>query len=84
VFVVDLTRLDKPEDIRADDIGSWTCNGKCCSWCVVDEDGKVTDVFVRNKHKSNSTYCLVKRYYKHATAGDFKRTIAELYGKLIL
>ena len=28
VFVIDLSQLEKPEDIRADDLGSWTCNGK--------------------------------------------------------
>ena len=28
VFIVDISKLDKPEDIRADDLGFWTCNGK--------------------------------------------------------
>lgn len=25
VFVVDLSKLDNPDDIRCDDLGSWTC-----------------------------------------------------------
>ena len=35
VFVIDLSQLKKPEDIRADDLGAWTCNGKRCVQCVV-------------------------------------------------
>lgn len=27
VFIVDLSKLAKDEDIRADDLGSWLCNG---------------------------------------------------------
>ena len=80
VFVIDLSQLEKPEDIRADDLGSWTCNGKRCVQCVV-HDGEVSDIIPGSKSGTCSTYCLVKRYYKHATAGDFKRTIAEIYGE---
>ena len=80
VFVVDLSKLEKPEDIRADDLGSWTCNGTRCLQCVVD-DGVVSEILSESKVRTGNTYCLVKRYYKHATAGDFKRTIAEIYGK---
>ena len=41
VFVVDLSHLDKPEDIHADRLGSWICNGKRCSNCEV-EGGCIT------------------------------------------
>ena len=37
-FVVDLSHLDKPQDIRADDLGSWTFNDKRCSNCDVEDD----------------------------------------------
>ena len=80
VFVIDLSKLEKPEDLRADDLGSWTCNGKCCVQCVV-HNGEVSDVLSGSKNGALRTYCLVKRYYKHSTAGDFKRTIAEIYGE---
>lgn len=33
VFIVDISKLDKPEDIRVDDMGSWACNGKRCLYC---------------------------------------------------
>ena len=77
VFVVDLSRLEKPEDIRVDDLGSWTCNGKRCLQCVVD-DGVVSEILSESKVRTGNTYCLVKRFHKHATAGDFKRTIAKI------
>ena len=79
VFVIDLSKLEKPEDIRADDLGSWTCNGKRYVQCIVN-DGEVSGILSGSKSGTRSTYCLIKRYYKHATAGDFKRTIAEIYG----
>ena len=80
VFVIDLSKLEKPEDIRADDLGSWTCNGKRCVQCIV-HNGEVSEILPGSKSGACSTYCLVKRYYKHATSGDFKRTIAEIYGE---
>ena len=82
VFVVDLSQLDKPEDIRADDLSSWVCNGKRCNVCEV-EDGHVMEVFSGPSIKRENTYCLVRRYYKHATSGDFRRTIAKIYGNLL-
>ena len=82
VFVVDLSQLHKPEDVRADDLGSWVCNGKRRNVCEV-EDGDVTEVFSGPSTKRENAYCLVRRYYKHATSGDFRRTIAEIYGKLL-
>ena len=83
VFIVDVTKLAKPEDIRTDDLGSWNCNGKRCSWCVLDDDGSVLEIFTKRKSRSPNTYCLVKRYYKHATSGDFKRMIVEVYGTYV-
>lgn len=28
-FVVDMAKLKDPNDIRADDLGAWTCTGSC-------------------------------------------------------
>ena len=42
--IVDISKLDKPEDIRADDLGSWSCTGTRCSQCSVDEQGFVIDI----------------------------------------
>ena len=77
--MVDLSHLEKPEDLRADDLGSWLCNGKKCVRCTV-QDGQILEIF---SGSSGNTYLLIRRYYKHATSGDFRRTIAEVYGKEI-
>ena len=82
VFIVDISKLDKPEDIRADDLGSWICNGKRRLQCTIDSHGHVIDLLTDYKPHKPHMYTLVKRYYKHATAGDYKRTIAEIYGTL--
>ena len=71
VFIVDISKLDKPEDIRADDLGSWDCNGKRCSYCCVDDQGYVVTISkTKPSQGAYSIYTLVRRYYKHATAGD--------------
>lgn len=65
VFIVDLSHLEKPEDVRADDLGSWACNGKRTTRCVV-EDGCVLEVTPGVVSQANrQSYLLVKRYYKH-------------------
>ena len=81
VFIVDISKLDKPEDVRADDLGSWVCNGKRRLQCAVNDQGRVVDIFSKYQPKKQHLFTLVKRYYKHATAGDYRRTIAEIYGK---
>ena len=84
VFIVDLSKLSKLEDLRADDLGCWTCNGKRCMWCEVD-DGLVLEIYTKRKptdpiNDSSKIYTFVKRYYKHATSNDFKRVVVEIYG----
>lgn len=83
VFIVDISKLDKPEDIRVDDLGSWTCNGKRCLYFSVDDEGHAEYIgkIKPPQCEASSTYTLVKRYYKHATASDYKKTIAEIYGE---
>ena len=78
VFVVDLSELNKPEGVRADDLGSWVCNGKRCNV----ENGRVMEVLSGTSVKKESTCRLVRQYYKHATSGDFRTAIAEIYGNL--
>ena len=60
VFIVDISKLDKLEDIRADDLGSWTCNGKRRLQCTVNNHGHVIDVFSQHKPRKRHLYALVK------------------------
>ena len=59
VFIVDLSKLDKPEDIRADDLGSWICNGKRSSWSVLNEDGDIIEITTRYKSRFSNNYRLL-------------------------
>ena len=70
VFVLDMSRLDKPQDVCADDLGSWVCNSKRYNSCEI-EDGHVMEIYL-------------EQYYKQATSGDFRRIVAEIYGNLLL
>ena len=81
VFIVDISKLDNPEDVRADDLGSWVCNGKRRLQCAVNDQECVVDIFSKYQPKKQHLFTLVKLYYKHSTAGDYRRTIAEIYGK---
>ncbi len=81
-FVVDLDKLQKKEDIRADDLGSWHCNGKRLIKCEVDKNGKCINVINNPKrHVCSGMYTIIRRYYEHMTARDFKKTIAEILGE---
>ena len=85
VFIVDISKLDKSEDIRADDLESWECNGKRCLYCSVDNEGYIVEVSKSKPSEGGyQTYTLIRRYYKHATASDYKKTIAEIYGKFCM
>lgn len=77
-FIVDLSKLESEDDIRADDLGSWICNGKRRQQCSLDNFGRVIDIV---KPRKQLAYTLVKRYYRHATATDFRRVIAEIFGE---
>ena len=75
-----LIQLDKPEDLRADDLGSWVCKSKRLNICEV-EDGHVTEVFSGPSIKRENTLSC----YTILQACHFKgfQAIAEIYGKLL-
>ena len=60
IFIVDISKLDRPEDIRSDDLASWTCNGKRRLQYSVDNCGHVIDVFGQHKPRNQHLYTLVK------------------------
>ena len=83
-FIVDLSKLGSQEDIRADDLGSWICNGKRRQQCSINEFGCVIDIVSKVKSRKQRMYTLVKRYYRHATATDYRRVIAEIFGECVM
>jgi len=73
VFVVDLSNLEKPEDVHADDLGSWICNGKRCANCEV-EDGHVLEVDTGSSVQANSFSGVIINMLRQGIFGG-------LYGK---
>lgn len=83
IFVIDKSKLNSPNDIRADDLGSWSCNGKQLCYCTLSPNGHVEEIQSRKPSTNRkSTYGLIRRYYAHGTASDLRKTVAELIGKL--
>lgn len=83
IFVIDTSKLPCPSDVRADDLGSWRCNGKQLCYCTLSPTGHVEEIQTRKPSNSKSTYGLIRRYYTHGTASDLRKTVAELIGKLM-
>lgn len=45
---------------------------------MIDDQGHVVDVFSQHLPRKQHLYTLVKHYYKHATAGDYKGMISDI------
>ena len=68
VFLVDTSELGDPEDIKADDLGSWKNDGQHSRWAKVKQvNGSVRLVeFCSGKPRNDpSSYCLHRHYYVH-------------------
>ena len=87
-FVVNLSKLDHADDIKADDCGHWIHNGRKTTKVVVwKSNSVVTGVVSTSKSKktapdeNSEIYSLIRVYYNHDPHSDFKRTFYYLYGK---
>ena len=84
-FVVDLTELESPKDMYADDMGSWKYNGVYRAWATVESDGFTSTHGNRKPCRSEegTVYHIVKKYFVHKTSADLKKTVAFLSGMLL-
>ena len=75
-FVVDLTSLSDPNDVRADDLGSWTCTGsRRLSFMV--KFGNAACHIVSGISGSGANLVQIRRqYHVHGTDSDLHRMIA--------
>lgn len=83
VFVVNTDHLGDPDDIKADDLGSWRNDGQHSRWVKVKQDGDHirTVEFCSGKPKNDpSAYCLHRHYFIHHSMNQFKRKIVYLSG----
>lgn len=87
-FLVDLSKLDHADDMKADDCGHWIHNGRKTTKLVVWKNGSsITRVSSTTKSRksppdeNSEIYSLIRIYYNHDPYSDFKRTFYYLYGK---
>ena len=75
-FVIDLTSLSSPNDVRADDLGSWKCTGSRRLTFMV-KFGPTTCHVVSSVSGSGGTQVQIRRqYHVHGTDSDLHRMIA--------
>ena len=83
VFLVNTDNLDHPDDVKADDLGSWKNDGQHKRWVKVkwhlDKLSSVEFCSGKPKHDP-SAYCLHRSYYVHHSSHHFKRKISYLSG----
>ena len=75
-FIVDLDAVN-PDDLKADDLGSWKGTGTRRTHFTVDETNKAE---FRPSAPSGAFFVIIRRYYVHRTYLKFHRCIVELQG----
>ena len=75
-FVIDISCLSNPNDVRADDLGSWKCTGSRCITFMV-KFGPTTCHIVSSASGSDGQKAQIRRqYHVHGTDSDLHRMIA--------
>lgn len=82
VFVVDLQRLDTPNDIKADENGVWKRKGSPVTYISVHGSGESRRIFRRTKLGTTQHHYKVSRtYYRHSTSPDFSRLLVTVHSE---
>ena len=87
MFLVNLSSLHDPDDIKSDDCGHWIHNGRKSTYVAVkSQNGNVIDVKSTAKpippDENSTIYCLVRTYYIHDPCDDFKRIFYHIFSEL--
>lgn len=89
-FLVNITNLKDPRDLRADDLGTWRHNGVVTTYVKVNRSSnKEEEIFQHPKNfkpskedmADSDMFVMRRTYHANATAPDFKRMIVEMEGK---
>ena len=87
-FLVDLSKLDHRDDIRADDLGVWINKGVKTSHCIVRFCGEnvrsVTVLDCKPTIRSSLSYRLKRTYWVHSEDKEVRHRLFELEGTVIL
>ena len=83
-FIIDQSKLANPDDIHADDCGSWKNNGSRPS--IITWNRKNADIVAHGASSckkyvmKSSDYHLVRTYFIHKSYQDFRKVISIIYG----
>ena len=89
-FLVNLTNLKDPRDVRVDDLGTWRHNGVVTTYLSVNQSGnKEGEICQHPKNfkpskkdmEDRSMFVMRRTYHANGTATDYKRVIVEMEGK---
>lgn len=84
-FIIDLTKLAHPDDIKRDAYGRWIQNGSHTDVfkCLYDEDGEVSIDKVAPGASGSDVYYLRRIHCVHPTNSSFRRILAFICGKVM-
>ncbi len=84
-YVINVTNLDHPDDIKNDHFGVWNHSGSHPLFFKVniEEDGYVTVEKCAPGASGNNVVCLRRLHCVHPSNKNFKRMIASLTGVII-
>ena len=84
-FVIDLTKLAHPDDIKRDAYGRWIQNGSHTDVfkCFYDEDGEVSIDKAAPGATGSNVYYLRRIHCVHPSNSSFRRILAFICGKMM-
>ena len=85
VFLIDTSHLDHPDDLEADELGSWKNDGQHSRWVKNTKKGssvKKVEFCGVKPHSDPQGYCPHRHYFIHHSNSQFKRKINYLTGML--
>ena len=85
IFLVNTEKLQHINDLKADDMGTWTHKGKPIRYFKVErcaESGIILNAQLCDDVKSTDTYKLTRIYYHHGATPQFRKTIFYVHGNL--
>ena len=79
-FVVDISSLASPKDIKCDDMGAWRNNSSHS--IEYEENGKVGNIAAVSNNRSNRSITLKREYFqlKHDLHDDVRKRIVTIVG----
>ena len=89
-FIINLSELDSPDDLKADDIGVWQAIGSPSCLGILGEEMKIEILPRQTKVKDlddcekSSAFRSTRSYFRHSAYPDFHRIISIAKSKVLI